>query len=171
MNCKEKQVYKNKTHIKYKLSSCELILYPQDTIAHALYICRNVCELLFQIYLFISIYLTFFPPLREPLRQTSYFHNRPWRTTVVKCCRANLTSQMLRRRRCHLKHTRAAVQCTPGGGREGNQALPSLLTRAGISAGRVRSGRPGARCGPWDQCGGRVTPWLGHCSGPLPRPC
>ena len=56
MNCKEKQVYKNKTHIKYKLSSCELILYPRDTIAHALYICQNVCELLFS-FLFIYFYL------------------------------------------------------------------------------------------------------------------
>lgn len=61
MNREEKQVYKNKTHIKYKLSSCELILCPQDTIAHTLYICKNVCGLLFQTYLFISIYLTFRP--------------------------------------------------------------------------------------------------------------
>lgn len=64
MNCKEKQVYKNKTHIKYKLSSCELILYPQDTIAHALDICKTVCELLFPIYLFLFI-LHVFPLLRE----------------------------------------------------------------------------------------------------------
>lgn len=66
MNCKAKQVYKNKTHIKYKLSLCKLIPYPQDTIAHALYICKkkNVCELLFEVYyLFLFIYL-FFAPLR-----------------------------------------------------------------------------------------------------------
>lgn len=32
-----------------------------------------------------------------------------------------------------------------------------------------QEGGPVARCGPWDPCGGRVTPWLGHCFGPLPR--
>lgn len=62
MNCKEKQVYKNKTHIKYKLSSCKLISYPQDTIALALYICKKkmfVSYFLRFIYLFLFVYHSF----------------------------------------------------------------------------------------------------------------
>ena len=64
----ESRCIKIKTPIKYKLSLCELIPSPEDTIAHALKICKNVCELLFRSYLFISVHLACLPRAGRALR-------------------------------------------------------------------------------------------------------